>query len=342
LTRGDRRAATGFDLGAYAIDTKYGRRALQHVLDSIQWRMVFRGDGVEARLLALGRAILGEGEPLDTGTAMARLADCLGYMGIVNAQGQVEKKDATVKKFLNRMLGIPAAMQHLLFGYYTAVLDCIVAAARADGSYDDGVADILGQSVRVAHTRTLFTSAAGVATVHHMVQVDRGVSHAQAQAYVAAVDNDPHAIAGFYIARHELFGRRLVVCAVPRGDSNRVAAVYRPNTGRAPRDMAQGDLLAKYTPIAADAVQHAWDQMVCLCTVGCAVGPDGGPGRHQHDSWRMCSTSRRCGSACTGAGARAGWACGCRRSTSSAVGCCLCGASSRARLRGWCPARRTR
>lgn len=58
LTRGDRRAATGFDLEAYSIDTKYGRKALQTVLDTIQWRMVFRGEGVEQRLLSSAAEIL--------------------------------------------------------------------------------------------------------------------------------------------------------------------------------------------------------------------------------------------------------------------------------------------
>lgn len=199
---------------------------------------------------------------MNTSTVMDRLGECLGYMGILNALGQVEKKDATVKKFLNRLLGLPAAMQHLFYAYYTAVLDCLVNVARADGSYDDGVADIVGQSVRLAATRTLFTAPDGVATLHHTVQVDRGVSFAQTQAYLSSVEHDPHHIAGFYIARHELFGRRLVVCAVPRKDAPGLAAVYRPNTGRAPRDMPRSDLVAKYTCADPEAVQPMWEAMV--------------------------------------------------------------------------------
>ena len=53
-----------------------------------------------------------------------------------------------VKRFLNRLLGLPLRRQNCLFRYFTRILDVLTANAKADGSYDAGVSDVSASSIR--------------------------------------------------------------------------------------------------------------------------------------------------------------------------------------------------
>jgi len=57
-----------------------------------------------------------------------------------------------VKKFLNRMLGLPLAMQTLLFDLFTQSLNEVVAAAKRDGR------SVLNHLLSISSLRTVVQS----------------------------------------------------------------------------------------------------------------------------------------------------------------------------------------
>ena len=51
------------------------------------------------------------------------------------------------RRFLNRLLGLPAARQNLLFNYFACTLAAEIRAAKAEGKYFEGVSDLGGSHV---------------------------------------------------------------------------------------------------------------------------------------------------------------------------------------------------
>lgn len=47
-----------------------------------------------------------------------------------------------MRRFLNRLLGLPLGRQNLLFNYFAATLAAEIGAAKAEGRYSEGVSDL--------------------------------------------------------------------------------------------------------------------------------------------------------------------------------------------------------
>ena len=60
---------------------------------------------------------------------------------------------AGCRRFLNRLLGLPAARQNLLFTYFTAALSAEVRAAKAEGRYFASICDLGGSHVSHAEPK---------------------------------------------------------------------------------------------------------------------------------------------------------------------------------------------
>ena len=99
--------------------------------------------------------------------------DALGAVGI----GPADK--ISVKKFLNRLLGLPVGMQNKLFNHFSALLDLKVKEAKDTGQFDDGAVDVRGElTVRRGSPRTLATDPlTNVRLQHYTVDVDRGMCY---------------------------------------------------------------------------------------------------------------------------------------------------------------------
>ena len=108
--------------------------------------------------------------------ALAMLSSGLfALLGLADAK---EREKLEVRKFLNRLLGLPLREQGLLFEQFTTGLDNVVSAAKRDGKYDEGMADISGSSVQLLEDEApLWTDpVTGARTSVALVQSDRGVS----------------------------------------------------------------------------------------------------------------------------------------------------------------------
>ena len=73
---------------------------------------------------------------------------------------------AGCRRFLNRLLGLPAARQNLLFAYFTAALGAEIRAAKAEGRYFVSICDLGGSHVSHAQpqVRLLHMFPAGALT----------------------------------------------------------------------------------------------------------------------------------------------------------------------------------
>ena len=60
---------------------------------------------------------------------------------------------AGCRRFLNRLLGLPAARQNLLFAYFTAALGAEIRAAKAEGCYFASICDLGGSHVAHAEPK---------------------------------------------------------------------------------------------------------------------------------------------------------------------------------------------
>ena len=98
-----------------------------------------------------------------------------------------------VRRFLNRLLGLPLKEQNLLFDIFCATLEAVIGAARKDGKYDEGIADLSGAAVSMeAPESSLWTDPlTGAEMRSAVVSVDRGVSwHAACEKLDARLQAD--------------------------------------------------------------------------------------------------------------------------------------------------------
>ena len=166
-----------------------------------------------------------------------------------------------VRRFLNRVLGLPTRAQNLLFGYFLETLEAETRAAKAEGRYTEGVSDLSGSEVTIETSETLVKDpfdrdAAGAELKKTVVAVDRGVSFADARAQLrrhASRFGGLRPRDGFYRMRREMYGRAQVILALTKPGTRNTFAVTRPNTGASLFEMELEDLDAKYVKVECGA-----------------------------------------------------------------------------------------
>jgi hypothetical protein len=194
------------------------------------------------------------------------------------------KDQGDVRRFLNRILGLSVRGQNLLFGYFTEVLEAEVKAAKAEGKYSEGVSDLGGSNIRIAHTKTVLKDpmGSGAELRHSRVLIDRGVSFTKAQEILRAqrrLSKD-----GFYRMRREMYGRTQVILALAKPGARNTFGIYRPNTGASFFEMDVEELDSKYRKYDESDEESArvpWDvtyeltENGCMHGASCAVTRDG-------------------------------------------------------------------
>lgn len=137
-----------------------------------------------------------------------------------------------MRRFLNRLLGLPVARQNLLFNYFTATLAACIRSAKAEGRYSEGMSDMPASNISQAQPpETLWTDPhSGLKTLQNTLRIDRGISYAAA---VERLERECRAgdASGFYISKRDIFGRKLVLLATAKPGSSQMFSICRPNTG---------------------------------------------------------------------------------------------------------------
>jgi hypothetical protein len=153
--------------------------------------------------------------------------------GVVLPESSKELGD--VRRFLNRLLGLPIARQNLLFNYFTATLAACIRSAKAEGRYSEGMSDMPASNISQAQPpEALWTDPhSGLKTVRNTLRIDRGISFTAAVERLERERRTGDA-SGFFISKREIFGRKLVLLATAKPGSSQMFSVCRPNTGIVP------------------------------------------------------------------------------------------------------------
>eukprot|EP00124_Ichthyophonus_hoferi_P002527 Ihof_evm6s175 gene=Ihof_evmTU6s175 len=277
LTRGDRKAASGFDLSLFNIDTKYGHIALNALYSSVLMRQLHPGIPIElvANLLqAYGSP--GAAQTIDT--FLETLQGAVNYTGLAENLSSAKPNNGGVKKFLNRILGMPINLQYMLYGYFTAILNQIVSSARMDGSYNEGVMDLAGENIVMIGQHVLYQDpASSVITTLHALDVDRGISFESALNTLRALTNPDD---GFYIAKKAFFGKFQVILAIKRGAQSFSYRALRPATGKSGEDLSKESLASRYNKVSPEDAKEIWTQQYESALVQCSHGPSCKNGRN--------------------------------------------------------------
>ena len=162
LTKGDRRAEIGA-LDSFNFDTMWGKRAL---------RMMLSGCYEGTSSLPVIQAAL----------ASDTFPSTMSGLEAIGVGSAAERDKLEVKRFLNRLLGLPLTEQTLLFDLFASTLQSVIEAARRDGKYDEGIADLSGASVSLEEPEGQLwrDPLTGATTRSAVLRVDRGVSFEEA------------------------------------------------------------------------------------------------------------------------------------------------------------------
>ena len=118
--------------------------------------------------------------------------------------GYGNKDLGDVRKFLNRLLGLPVRTQNIMFAYFAETLDCEIKLAKAEGKYTEGVSDLGGSSIRIEpESKTILKDPYhGQKLVSTKVFIDRGISFERALDILEKSKN--HDRDGFYKMKREM------------------------------------------------------------------------------------------------------------------------------------------
>lgn len=315
LLRGDRNAVgAGTELRQFDVDSEEGRVALDKAFDNIIGQEhVSLPPGVTAPELP---DFLSNQELLDAGTTtrdrrqpggenatppfFKYMRTKLTEVGLLTRIEEAEELDGepfveykseriSVKKFLNRMLGMCLIDQQILFKFFTDCLDAHISYLKSVGRYDGGIVSIKGP-VTVLGSWKVLSLPGGGDVLHTALNVDRGISWDSAKEFlndVTAEIDKVHPghkhLSGFYMLRGHprVMNGRLrkyvilatEVIATIQGVRNVTFHIQRPHLG-SNGEMTSATLQQKgYVRINDEhAARELWEVWYSYCLTHCAHG----------------------------------------------------------------------
>ncbi|VDI29079.1 dynamin-binding protein [Mytilus galloprovincialis] len=267
LTKGDRRAATGADLGEFNYDTPYGRNSLRIMYQHICSKKLV--PGIDLHEIT---------EKYNLEQFLPLVQESLVLMGLADIENiklGVALKDSDagdVSKFLNRILGLSVEKQNLMFNYFTEVLKLTIQNARKEGRYNEGMLDITASSVEmIGEPKEIFSELNKSHTKTRLIElnIDRGMSWDMAVTRLES-HTGPHD--GFYISKRDMWGRKLCILATQKETSSHLFRISRPNTGLSMFEEEKAELMHKYVPLAKDKAEKLWKELYSQSKDQCIHG----------------------------------------------------------------------
>ena len=167
LTQGDRNASTGAaDMKDFAVDTKWGADALNKMLDNLKAAVQGHGQG-----FPVASEFIKEDYHDDYEEFATEALPALKEVGVMDAKSKVK-----VNTFLNRLFGVQLALQANIFQHFLDTVDRVVAVAKQNNKYSEGIVDVSGESLKVTEKEILHTDKMSGAHVELVtVELDRGI-----------------------------------------------------------------------------------------------------------------------------------------------------------------------
>ena len=162
--------------------------------------------------------------------------------------GLLDEKSHDPTRFLNRILGLPIALQDRVFKTFVDRFDFLVHEAKQDGTYDEGIVNLNRNCRAVAHVSTelLFELPPPAGrTELTTLKVDRGLEWLAVEKLISRANQNPRD--GFYYRTHR--GTRQYLFALRKPFANSQAQImyqtYLPASGSA--HMMREDTLQKWS-----------------------------------------------------------------------------------------------
>ncbi|CAJ0941779.1 unnamed protein product, partial [Mesorhabditis belari] len=287
LTHGDRRATETQDFSQFNLDTKYGRQALECLLQSI--------------IGTLKPPLIHPPRDYKPGSFFTDMAVYLESVGILvrtsTGAYAIEKDGQQMSKFLNRLLGIPVHAQSALFQYFSNILAELISQAKRDGTFDMGIMDLGsgGTQVQVQNTRVFLGSPerGSFRVEMHKIAVERGITWDEAlsisKLHVGKED-------GFYVLRKNTCKQQACILAygveMLNGDNKKSYIITRPSTGRSAKLESIADLSRKFVKTQIDTAEKLWKEQFDASAKMCQHHYIWGKCRTE-ESGRFCEVGRR-------------------------------------------------
>jgi hypothetical protein len=154
LTRGQRNVSGGEGLAKYNFETPQGQAALASLYKDMEHNEEFPG--------------IKDSKTLLEKMGLVKKDEYGRISGIKDSDAQ------DVPRFLNRLLGLEVKEQNALFEEFAKRFDEVVTQEKQDGTFDEGVADLRGTSIRIRPNPTIVNTdeTTGAITRHYVVEVD--------------------------------------------------------------------------------------------------------------------------------------------------------------------------
>lgn len=250
LTHGDRRSTRTSDLSTFNFHTDHATFALKNLV------LAITGDD----------SIPMPSQPKEWKNRREFynwLGDRMEESGIYATQNVRDNEQfPTMTKFMNRLLCVKVSDQNVIFSYFTAILDKVIAQAKKEGRYDSGIMDVVGQekASKVEQHSFEVKHATGLTTAKvTKFAVTRGMSFEEA---VGRSKKLQHKTEGFWLSAREGQKLAVLVIAIPDVGSYKYwkYLIYRPNTGKVFATMPYENLRMRYQKVTAEVARKAWNK----------------------------------------------------------------------------------
>jgi len=152
LSTGQRDTGGGDNLSKYDISNQYGKSALKSLYDLMMEGVTFPG--------------------------ISKPKETLERMGILKNDSKdgkkIKEEDQTdVEKFLNRILALKLNEQKAVFDAFENLMKGVIEKAKDSGTFDEGISDIKGESVRIKSKNEVNEEPiSGAKTYHYQIEAD--------------------------------------------------------------------------------------------------------------------------------------------------------------------------